>query len=258
MLYWCPLQLAKMGQGQVLVAAPSNIAVDHLAERIAQTGLRVVRLQVGCQLADAVRGCFTRPSQTLESSIPQPLPPPPPPPPPCCLTCSAFANYNTAAGPVPRGCGHHSGAPHAALPGKLASGTELGAGLQRLSCRACMPIEQCGCASCVGCASHACLPLPIQIGPIPSTQWQVEHLDIPEAVELRKLRLLKDELGELAAQGAPGLFECLVRFPSVSQAAAQPPCSLLAACLLPGPLPPATCLLTCPWPGLQMSASTRL
>lgn len=36
-----------MGQGQVLVAAPSNIAVDHLAERISQTGLRVVRLQVG-------------------------------------------------------------------------------------------------------------------------------------------------------------------------------------------------------------------
>lgn len=34
-----------MGQGQVLVAAPSNIAVDHLAERISQTGLRVVRLQ---------------------------------------------------------------------------------------------------------------------------------------------------------------------------------------------------------------------
>lgn len=31
---------------------------------------------------------------------------------------------------------------------------------------------------------------------------QVEHLDIPEALELRKLRLLKDELGELAAQGA--------------------------------------------------------
>jgi regulator of nonsense transcripts 1 len=39
------LQLAKMGQGQVLVAAPSNIAVDHLAERLALTGLRVVRLQ---------------------------------------------------------------------------------------------------------------------------------------------------------------------------------------------------------------------
>jgi regulator of nonsense transcripts 1 len=31
--------------GQILVAAPSNIAVDHLAERIALTGLRVVRLQ---------------------------------------------------------------------------------------------------------------------------------------------------------------------------------------------------------------------
>ena len=37
--------LAAAGQGQVLVAAPSNIAVDHLAERISQTGLRVVRLQ---------------------------------------------------------------------------------------------------------------------------------------------------------------------------------------------------------------------
>lgn len=37
--------LATAGQGQVLVVAPSNIAVDHLAERIAQTGLRVVRLQ---------------------------------------------------------------------------------------------------------------------------------------------------------------------------------------------------------------------
>lgn len=37
--------LAKQGQGQVLVTAPSNIAVDHLADRISLTGLRVVRLQ---------------------------------------------------------------------------------------------------------------------------------------------------------------------------------------------------------------------
>ena len=29
----------------MLVAAPSNIAVDHLAERVSQTGLRVVRVQ---------------------------------------------------------------------------------------------------------------------------------------------------------------------------------------------------------------------
>ena len=29
----------------------------------------------------------------------------------------------------------------------------------------------------------------------------MEHLDIPEAQELRKLRLLKEELGELAAAG---------------------------------------------------------
>lgn len=35
---------------------------------------------------------------------------------------------------------------------------------------------------------------------------QVEHLDIPEAVELRKLRLLKEELGELAAQGEQQLL----------------------------------------------------
>ena len=37
--------MAKMGQGQVLVTAPSNIAVDHLAERIALAGLKIVRLQ---------------------------------------------------------------------------------------------------------------------------------------------------------------------------------------------------------------------
>ena len=29
---------------QVLVAAPSNVAVDHLAEKIHSTGLKVVRL----------------------------------------------------------------------------------------------------------------------------------------------------------------------------------------------------------------------
>jgi regulator of nonsense transcripts 1 len=32
------------GAAQVLVAAPSNVAVDHLAEKIAATGLRVVRI----------------------------------------------------------------------------------------------------------------------------------------------------------------------------------------------------------------------
>lgn len=36
--------LSKQGQGQILVAAPSNTAVDHLAERIALTGLKVVRM----------------------------------------------------------------------------------------------------------------------------------------------------------------------------------------------------------------------
>ena len=36
--------MAKAGQGQVLVCAPSNVAVDHLAEKIHATGLKVVRL----------------------------------------------------------------------------------------------------------------------------------------------------------------------------------------------------------------------
>ena len=36
--------LVKMGHGPVLVCAPSNIAVDQLAEKIAATQLRVVRL----------------------------------------------------------------------------------------------------------------------------------------------------------------------------------------------------------------------
>ena len=36
--------LSKQDQGQVLVTAPSNIAVDHLAERISLTGLKVVRM----------------------------------------------------------------------------------------------------------------------------------------------------------------------------------------------------------------------
>jgi regulator of nonsense transcripts 1 len=36
--------LAKISKGQVLVCAPSNIAVDQLAEKIAQTGLKVVRV----------------------------------------------------------------------------------------------------------------------------------------------------------------------------------------------------------------------
>ena len=33
-----------IGQGQVLVTAPSNVAVDQLTEKIHATGLRVVRL----------------------------------------------------------------------------------------------------------------------------------------------------------------------------------------------------------------------
>ena len=37
-------QLTRQNMGQVLVTAPSNVAVDQLTEKIAATGLRVVRL----------------------------------------------------------------------------------------------------------------------------------------------------------------------------------------------------------------------
>ena len=36
--------LSRMNPGQVLVCAPSNVAVDHLCDKIHQTGLKVVRL----------------------------------------------------------------------------------------------------------------------------------------------------------------------------------------------------------------------
>lgn len=36
--------LSKMNPGQVLVSAPSNVAVDQLTEKIHQTGLKVVRV----------------------------------------------------------------------------------------------------------------------------------------------------------------------------------------------------------------------
>ncbi|KAI8015577.1 hypothetical protein LOK49_LG05G02208 [Camellia lanceoleosa] len=36
--------MAKQGQGQVLVCAPSNVVVDHIAEKISATRLKVVRL----------------------------------------------------------------------------------------------------------------------------------------------------------------------------------------------------------------------
>lgn len=39
--------LSKSGQGQVLVAAPSNVAVDQLAEKIHQAGLKVTRMLQG-------------------------------------------------------------------------------------------------------------------------------------------------------------------------------------------------------------------
>ncbi|KAA3469182.1 regulator of nonsense transcripts 1-like protein [Gossypium australe] len=42
--------MAKQGQGQVLVCAPSNVAVDQLAEKISTTGLKVVKLNSSSQI----------------------------------------------------------------------------------------------------------------------------------------------------------------------------------------------------------------
>lgn len=36
--------LARQNVGQILVCAPSNVAVDQLSEKIHKTGLRVVRI----------------------------------------------------------------------------------------------------------------------------------------------------------------------------------------------------------------------
>lgn len=54
--------LAQQNQGQVLVCAPSNVAVDQLTEKIHATGLKVVRL--AAKSREAVR----RPSVDLTRS----------------------------------------------------------------------------------------------------------------------------------------------------------------------------------------------
>eukprot|EP00798_Chlamydomonas_sp_ICE-L_P030123 gene30123-35103_t len=48
--------MAQTGTGQVLVAAPSNVAVDHLADKCSQTGLKVVRMCAKSR-EDVVRMC---------------------------------------------------------------------------------------------------------------------------------------------------------------------------------------------------------
>ena len=44
--------LSKYNAGQILVCAPSNVAVDHLAEKINRTGLKVVRVSAKTREAD--------------------------------------------------------------------------------------------------------------------------------------------------------------------------------------------------------------
>eukprot|EP01060_Flectonema_neradi_P034843 TRINITY_DN6245_c0_g3_i1.p1 TRINITY_DN6245_c0_g3~~TRINITY_DN6245_c0_g3_i1.p1 ORF type:complete len:1030 (+),score=189.36 TRINITY_DN6245_c0_g3_i1:47-3136(+) len=65
--------LAKMNQGQILACAPSNVAVDHLTEKIHATGLRVVRLCAKSR--ETVSSCVDHLTlhvqvQTLASSAP--------------------------------------------------------------------------------------------------------------------------------------------------------------------------------------------
>jgi regulator of nonsense transcripts 1 len=49
--------LAKQNVGQVLVCAPSNVAVDQLTEKIHMTGLRVVRISAKSR-ESTVSSCF--------------------------------------------------------------------------------------------------------------------------------------------------------------------------------------------------------
>ena len=59
--------LAKQLQGQTLVCAPSNVAVDQLTEKIHQTGLRVLRF-------------CAKSRETVDSRVPSPSPSPSPSP----------------------------------------------------------------------------------------------------------------------------------------------------------------------------------
>ena len=53
--------LARQNQGQVIVCAPSNVAVDQLAEKIEQTGLRVVRVSAKSRGGAEPRGASHAP-----------------------------------------------------------------------------------------------------------------------------------------------------------------------------------------------------
>lgn len=187
-----------MGQGQVLVTAPSNIAVDHLAERISQTGLRVVRVQARGLWSAAPRHSVPGPAAlcpvVLRRAMPSPaLPCPaviglrtrvaassPPLPgaphgPVACPTLPDGAAFrlqrlNAAvphpaqpnppppAGAVPRGCGHHRGAPHPALPGLCPAA--------RLRVHRCVPAGLHFCAPCLD-SCLACTPNPQPQSPTP-------------------------------------------------------------------------------------------
>ncbi len=65
--------LSKQNMGQVLVAAPSNVAVDHLTEKIAATGLKVVRVMARSRESGG-SGSLVEPlclhSMVMESSPP--------------------------------------------------------------------------------------------------------------------------------------------------------------------------------------------
>lgn len=61
--------LAKMNPGQVLVCAPSNVAVDQLTEKIHSTGLKVVRLTAKSREAlDSSVGFLTLHQQVANST----------------------------------------------------------------------------------------------------------------------------------------------------------------------------------------------
>ena len=63
-------QLAKMGQGQVLVVAPSNIAVDHLAERISQASRACCCCSCGEELAELSCPAMPWPADRAQGGAP--------------------------------------------------------------------------------------------------------------------------------------------------------------------------------------------
>jgi hypothetical protein len=160
--------LARAGGGQVLVAAPSNIAVDHLAERVALTGLRVVRVQAKSreEVASPVEAL------TLAYQV-------------------RLGARGLGIGACGSGIGDWGGVwGEGCRPLQRVLGVVGGLGVVAW-CRRC---SHCDYAELV----FHLLSFPPPPPPARPPPPQVRHLAVPEAAELRGLQQLRSELGELS------------------------------------------------------------